>query len=97
MPFTSQLRTPRVSIWPRSSPRRFYATEAPPKALSPHIGFYKTFGRPVAKVLLMATFVYQLTYWAWVKLEADEMKDQRTAELVALENHIRNLAREKKA
>ncbi len=42
------------------------------------IGFYKTFGRPVAKVLLMATFVYQLTYWAWVKLEADEMKDQRT-------------------
>jgi hypothetical protein len=25
----------------------------------------------------MATFAYQLTYWAWVKLEKDELKAGR--------------------
>lgn len=39
--------------------------------------FYKTFTRPVAKVLLMAIFTYQLAYWGWVKLEQDEIRDQR--------------------
>ena len=41
------------------------------------MGFYKTFARPVAKVLLMATFTYQLVYWTWVKLEKDEIKKER--------------------
>jgi hypothetical protein len=36
--------------------------------------FYKTFTRPVAKVLLTAVFTYQLVYWAWVKLETDEIR-----------------------
>jgi hypothetical protein len=48
--------------------------EAP---LTSQIGFYKTFARPVAKVLLMATFAYQLSYWAWVKLEKDEIRSER--------------------
>lgn len=44
------------------------------------VGFYKTFARPIAKVLLMATFTYQLAYWAWVKLEKDEVRRNRTGE-----------------
>ncbi|KAF3770700.1 hypothetical protein M406DRAFT_247643, partial [Cryphonectria parasitica EP155] len=39
--------------------------------------FYKTFTRPVAKVLLMAVFTYQLAYWGWVKLEQDEIRADR--------------------
>lgn len=34
--------------------------------------FYKTFTRPIAKVLVVAVFTYQFVYWGWVKLEADE-------------------------
>lgn len=48
--------------------------------LSWQIGFYKTFTRPIAKVLLMATFTYQLAYWAWVKLETDEVKEGKNCE-----------------
>ena len=28
--------------------------------------------------LLLAVFTYQLLYWGWVKLENDEIKDERT-------------------
>ncbi|MCJ1276764.1 hypothetical protein MMC21_004571 [Puttea exsequens] len=43
------------------------------KSISPHIGFYKTHGRPLAKVFLGAVFTYQLAYYAWAKLETDEV------------------------
>lgn len=43
----------------------------------PQSNFYKTFGRPVFKVSLSAIFVYQLVYWAWVKLEQDEIREER--------------------
>lgn len=42
------------------------------------MGFYKSFGQPVAKVFLGAVFTYQAVYWLWVKLEADETKQQKT-------------------
>ncbi|CAG8979324.1 hypothetical protein HYALB_00002448 [Hymenoscyphus albidus] len=61
------------------------------KPTSPHIGFYKTFTRPIAKVMLMAVFTYQLAYWAWVKLEKDEIKAQKTAEIKALEEELEKL------
>lgn len=41
------------------------------------MGFYKSFGRPVAKVFLGAVFTYQLAYWIWVKLETDEVKKKK--------------------
>jgi hypothetical protein len=41
------------------------------------VNFYKTFTRPIAKVLLLATFTYQLSYYFWVKLEKDEIKSER--------------------
>jgi hypothetical protein len=39
--------------------------------------FYRTFTRPIAKTLLIAVFTYQLAYWAWVKLETDEIRAER--------------------
>jgi hypothetical protein len=51
------------------------------------VGFYKTFARPVAKVLLMATFTYQFTYWVWVKLEKDEVKRERQSMVPLGEKH----------
>lgn len=54
-------------------PRRLYSsgTPTPPSA---HAAFYKTFGRPIAKVVLAAIFTYQLVYYAWVRLEHNEVK-----------------------
>jgi hypothetical protein len=42
--------------------------------------FYKTFTRPVAKCALLAVFVYQLVYFGWAKLEADDIKEERQGE-----------------
>ena len=39
--------------------------------------FYKTFGRPIAKVLLVAMLTYQIVYLLWVKLESEETKNLR--------------------
>ena len=41
------------------------------------VGFYKSFGRPIAKVFLGAVFTYQFTYLAWMRLEKDEIKQQK--------------------
>ena len=42
--------------------------------------FYKQFTRPMAKVLLLAVFTYQLAYWGWAKLETDEIRAERDGE-----------------
>jgi len=60
-------------------------SRVPPKPASPHVGFYQTFGRPIAKVFLGAIFTYQVTYWLWTKLEMDEIKHDKTAEIYGLE------------
>ncbi|PMD59806.1 uncharacterized protein K444DRAFT_529477 [Hyaloscypha bicolor E] len=73
---------------------RFSSTEAQgQKPVSPHVGFYRTFTRPVAKVLLMATFTYQLAYWGWVKLEKEEIKRSRSAEIEVLEKQLGDLTK----
>ncbi|KAH7336554.1 hypothetical protein BKA65DRAFT_36216, partial [Rhexocercosporidium sp. MPI-PUGE-AT-0058] len=74
---------------------RFNTTEAGQKTVSPHVGFYKTFTRPVVKVLLMATFTYQLAYWGWVYLEKAEIKKQKNAEVEGLEKQLAELAQGK--
>jgi hypothetical protein len=38
------------------------------------VSFYKTFGRPIFKVILTALFTYQAVYLIWMKLEHDELK-----------------------
>jgi len=60
-------------------------------ASSPHVGFYKTFARPVAKVLLMATLTYQVAYFVWLKLEQDEIRAQKLEEVSGLEARVRSL------
>lgn len=88
-PTTTMSRTTlarRAMLLPRRQPsplttsynfaRRPYSTQPPPPSATGD--FYKTFTRPVAKCLLLALFTYQLTYWAWLKLEQDEIKMERT-------------------
>ncbi|RDW68506.1 hypothetical protein BP5796_09163 [Coleophoma crateriformis] len=57
--------------------------------------FYKTFTRPVAKVVLMATFVYQALYWSWVKMEKDEIKGEKNVEIAGLERKLEELTKKK--
>ncbi|KAF8468978.1 hypothetical protein BDZ91DRAFT_721506 [Kalaharituber pfeilii] len=51
------------------------------RPVSPHIGFYQMFGRPLLKVFLMAFITYQMAYWVWLKLvfmeEQHDKKEQR--------------------
>lgn len=37
-------------------------------------------------------FTYQCLYWGWVKLEQDEIKEERTAEIAQLEAEVNRLA-----
>jgi len=37
-------------------------------------------------------FTYQCLYWGWVKLEQDEIKEERTAEIAHLEAEVQRLA-----
>lgn len=56
--------------------------------------FYKTFTRPVLKVLLMATLTYQIAYVSWMKLEQDEIKEARTEEVAKLEAKVDDLQKQ---
>ncbi|KAI0852228.1 hypothetical protein F5Y00DRAFT_191480 [Daldinia vernicosa] len=59
-------------------PRARFSSSSPApggqEAPSPNAQFWKTFGRPIAKVLLVAVFTYQLAYYGWVRLEQDETR-----------------------
>ncbi|KFY58284.1 hypothetical protein V496_06191 [Pseudogymnoascus sp. VKM F-4515 (FW-2607)] len=96
-PLSISLRALRQTNTRRSvtSFRRAFASSPPPppagdtpKPVSAHVDFYKTFARPIAKVLLLATFTYQLSYYFWVKLEKDEIKSERQNEILQLENQL---------
>ncbi|KAL6849778.1 hypothetical protein ACO1O0_009323 [Amphichorda felina] len=50
--------------------------------------FYKTFTRPVAKVLLIAVLTYQFVYWSWMKLETDEIRAETDATISDLEAKV---------
>ncbi|KAK1995790.1 hypothetical protein LX36DRAFT_659255 [Colletotrichum falcatum] len=71
---------------------RFYSgsTEAE-KRPSIVANFYKTFTRPVLKVLLMATLTYQIAYWGWTKLEQDEIREEKGREIKGLEAKVAEL------
>ncbi|OAA66268.1 hypothetical protein ISF_04106 [Cordyceps fumosorosea ARSEF 2679] len=76
----------RVPILSRQIvPTRAYATE--PSA-NPASSFYKTFSRPIAKVMILAVFTYQVAYWSWIKLEADEAREKIDAEIETLEKKV---------
>ncbi|KAL1887052.1 hypothetical protein Cpir12675_006720 [Ceratocystis pirilliformis] len=74
-------------------PIRRYSTERPAPS---HTDFYKTFGRPIAKVLLIAMFTYQLLYLGWTKLEHNDVKKIRGDEVAKLEEQVKELRGQKK-
>jgi hypothetical protein len=82
----SILATRRICARVASAPVRTYATE--PAKTNPTTQFYKTFTRPIAKVLLTATLTYQFLYWAWVKLETDEIRAETDATITDLEAKV---------
>ncbi|KAJ4420426.1 hypothetical protein N0V85_000595 [Neurospora sp. IMI 360204] len=80
---------PRTYLQVQSQLRHYSSSSSnPPSATGV---FYKTFTRPVAKCLLTALFVYQVVYWGWSKLEVDEIKEERKAEITKLEAQVRAL------
>ncbi|PKS10723.1 hypothetical protein jhhlp_002480 [Lomentospora prolificans] len=84
------LRMPRAT--PRLAsrqPQRFSSTSTKPPSI--HGNFYKTFGRPIAKVVLLSILTYQIIYLVWIKLEADETKTLRNAEIKELETKVKEL------
>ncbi|OAQ85374.1 hypothetical protein VFPFJ_07763 [Purpureocillium lilacinum] len=82
------------SVVLRPSTRRYAgSTSKQPSATSQ---FYKTFTRPIAKVLLLAVFTYQVVYWSWMKLEADEVREERDATIAELEATVGAYDKKKK-
>ena len=42
---------------------------------------FRPLTRPFVKVFLGALFTYQVVYWAWLRLETDELKLQKNSRL----------------
>ncbi|KAN0086794.1 hypothetical protein V8E54_000482 [Elaphomyces granulatus] len=57
---------------------------------------FRPLTRPFIKVFLGALFTYQVVYWAWLKLETDELKLQKNKEIAALEQSARQLTSRQK-
>ncbi|CAK7233075.1 hypothetical protein SBRCBS47491_008484 [Sporothrix bragantina] len=86
----------RQAVRPRPTiiGRRWNSSSSEPSAYS---SFFKTFGRPITKVCLMAVFTYQLAFFGWTKLEQDEIRNERQAEISSLEAKVKDLQESKKA
>ncbi|CAJ2507845.1 Uu.00g090310.m01.CDS01 [Anthostomella pinea] len=85
---------PQSQAQPRAKPPGLNASAPPPKP-NP-AAFWKTFGRPIAKVFLGAIFTYQLAYYFWVRLEHDEVKSDMQATISDLEARIEELEKGRK-
>ncbi len=93
----------RIVSHPKSSQllkrQRTFHTSSPtlqtsisePKTQSRHYGFYTTHGRALLKAFTLAFFTYQIMYYAWMTLETEETKDQKTREIKSLEGEVRLL------
>ena len=84
---------PIQALRPRAQPRLLHQIRAYSAAKTPsaHRGFYKQFGRPIAKVFLMSMAVYQTAYYMWLKLEKDEEARDQSAEIEGLENRLKQV------
>ncbi|KAI1115823.1 hypothetical protein F5Y14DRAFT_104952 [Nemania sp. NC0429] len=85
-------RLPRAHF--SSAPTPTPSDERPQGSLN-HKTFYKTFGRPVAKVFLLAIFTYQLAYYFWVRMEQNEIRAEVEATISDLEARIEKLEQAK--
>ena len=53
--------------------------------------FYRTHGRAFFKSFTLAFLTYQIIYWSWLTIEAEEIRDTKDAEIKSLENEVRLL------
>lgn len=58
---------------------------------NPHTNFYRTHGRALLKALTLAFFTYQVVYWAWLTLDTEETKAEKSREIEKLEGEVRLL------
>ncbi|KAK4203712.1 hypothetical protein QBC40DRAFT_274297 [Triangularia verruculosa] len=91
---TTLLRLPMLRRPITSSQIRGYSSQNPTTTSQTGV-FYKAWTRPVAKTALLAVFVYQLAYWGWSKLEVDEIKETKKAEITRLEAQVKKLQDER--
>ncbi|KAK3995662.1 hypothetical protein QBC44DRAFT_320052 [Cladorrhinum sp. PSN332] len=75
------------AVRPSTRQLRCYSEQRPRSATG---DFYKAWTRPVAKTALLAVFTYQLIYWGWTKLEYDDIKETRQAEITRLEALVKH-------
>ena len=54
--------------------------------------FYRSHGRALFKSLTLAFLSYQIFYWAWITLETETMKDEKTRSIKGLEGEVRLLS-----
>ncbi|KAF8422872.1 hypothetical protein EV426DRAFT_704615 [Tirmania nivea] len=96
----SHLAPPRVQLQPQgvlslTQQRRCLATgsgaEGHKAPISPHITFYTIYGRPIAKVFLIAMGTYQLLYFFWKKLETMEEQKGKQEEIDRLEKKLERI------
>ncbi|RDA86535.1 hypothetical protein CP532_1908 [Ophiocordyceps camponoti-leonardi (nom. inval.)] len=80
----------RRLLFPTPTQQRTFASSTGQPG--PTSTFYKTFSRPIAKTLILAVFTYQLAYWAWAKLEADDVRAEQLANIAQLEAQVREMA-----
>ncbi|KAF3915830.1 hypothetical protein ABW21_db0208711 [Orbilia brochopaga] len=70
---------------------RFSSSGPADKKLSPHISYYRVYGRAFARVLLMSLLVYQGLYYGWIYLEHLEVKTTKEEDIRQLEEKIHGL------
>ncbi|KAI6090881.1 hypothetical protein F4821DRAFT_12044 [Hypoxylon rubiginosum] len=91
--------TVRPSFAIRLQQQRFSSSHPQPQAQAPEGSlnntFFKTFGRPIAKVFLLAIFTYQVSYYFWVRAEQDETRSEMRATIADLEARIEQLEKAK--
>ncbi|KAI0167097.1 hypothetical protein GGR52DRAFT_88042 [Hypoxylon sp. FL1284] len=77
--------------------RRFSSSQSQPSAREGSLNatFFKTFGRPMVKVFLLAVFVYQLAYFFWKRADHEDVKSDMRATISALEKRIEELEKAK--
>ncbi|PGH18499.1 hypothetical protein AJ80_04469 [Polytolypa hystricis UAMH7299] len=78
-----------------SSPIRRNTTTQESKPPSAHRAPYKNFGGAFIKVFMGAVFTYQLIYYAWTRLEVEELKYEKSGQLSELEKKALELSTSK--
>jgi hypothetical protein len=89
---TPSLHRPLARTASLASTRSFTTTRPRPQQHpDQNYNFYRTHGRAFFKTFTLAFLTYQILYWGWLTLEAEEEKDAKNAQIKSLEGEIRLL------